>query len=71
MNVGGGEQVLLDGEPAVVGLVETYEYPARGGQWLAYVMAVHDGRPYVIRLHNRLTNEFHLEEVLEGFQFTN
>lgn len=62
--------IVLDGEPAALERMETYEYPARGGQWLVYVLAMHHGRPYVIRLHNRQSEVFHLDEVLAGFHFT-
>jgi hypothetical protein len=61
---------VIDGEPAIVVRVEAYEYPARSGQYLAYVLAVHDGRPFVIRMLNRRTATFHLDEVLAGFRFT-
>lgn len=61
----------IDGEPMLVSYVDTYEYPANGGQWLAYIVAVHEGKPYVIRLHNRLNSALHVDEVIEAFRFTN
>jgi hypothetical protein len=66
------DSTLLGGEPAVVGLLETYEPEARGGQWLAYVLAMHERRPIVIRLWSGSDQE-HLQgmdEILAGFRFT-
>jgi hypothetical protein len=64
-------ETVLDGEPAIVIRVDAYEYPAAGGQHLAYVLAVHDGKPFVIRMLNRRAPTFNLDEVLAGFRFTN
>jgi hypothetical protein len=63
--------VLLDHEPAtIVSGISGYEYPARGGQYLAYVFAVHDGRPYVIRLWNPEATGLPIEEIVDAFRFT-
>ena len=70
IHIGTYDEITLDGERALVAFAESYEYPARGGQYLAFVVAVHDGRPYVIRLLNRRDRTFHLDEVLAGFRFT-
>jgi hypothetical protein len=68
---GRSTDVLLDGEPAiVVSGIAAYEYPAAGGQYLAYVFSVHDGRPYVIRLWNPATTDVQIREVLDAFRFT-
>ncbi|HEX5014825.1 MAG TPA: hypothetical protein VFV72_11785 [Candidatus Limnocylindrales bacterium] len=65
------EDVVLDGEPAVIQFSSGYEYPARGGQNLAYVAAVHNGRPYVLRFWTSAsTPQFYIEEVIDGFHFT-
>jgi hypothetical protein len=63
------ESATLDGEAATVVLVNAYEYPANGGQWLGYILAVHDGRPYVVRAWNREHDRLGLTEVLSGFRF--
>ena len=62
--------VMLDGEPALTTAVENYEGGANGGQWFVFVKAIHDGVPYVIRLHNRKSSRVDLAEVLAGFRFT-
>jgi hypothetical protein len=43
------DRIDLDGEPAWLVHVEAYEPPARGAQRLFYIVAVHDGRGFVIR----------------------
>ena len=64
------ESVTLDGEPAVLTRKLAWESASEGNQWLIRIMTVHDGRPFVIRLHNRLNATFDLEAILAGFRFT-
>ncbi len=40
----------LDGEPAAVISIEANEYPAKGAEFVKYVVAVHNGRPFIIRV---------------------
>jgi hypothetical protein len=61
----------LDGERAVVIRVNAYEYPAQGGLARAYILAMHDGRPWFIRLWTSADSLGTAgDEVLEGFHFT-
>jgi hypothetical protein len=61
----------LDGERAVIMRINAYEYPAQGGQALAYILAIHDGRPWFIRLWtSEDTLGGSVDEVLNGFHFT-
>lgn len=64
------ESGTLDGEPSIVVRIHGYEYPARGGQTLTYVVAFHHGRPYVIRLWSPRDAIVGEAEVIAGFQFT-
>jgi hypothetical protein len=62
----------LDGEPSVVTRIQAYEYPARSGQMLAYIAAMHAGRPYLVRIWTS-ANELRrgtLESIIAGFRFT-
>ncbi len=61
---------MLDGDSARIEEISAYEHPARGGEWVSYVMAVHDGRPFVIRLWSPTSAlGTAVAEVLEGFEF--
>jgi hypothetical protein len=59
----------VDGEPAILVHIEAYEYPARGGQWLEYILVVHDARPYYIRIRNTDGDGLSVDDVLAGFRF--
>jgi hypothetical protein len=63
------DSVVLDGQPARLIHIQAYEYPARGGQVVAYLIAVHDGRPFVIRLWTDRNELAGVDEVLAGFRF--
>ena len=59
----------LGGEPSVVTRIQAYEYPARSGQEVVYIVAIHDGRPYIVRMHTTDNEIVGLESVIAGFQF--
>ena len=63
------EATTIDGEPAIIVRIEAFEHPARGGQWLAYVLVIHEGRPYFIRIRNPMTKSLWLDDVRGGFRF--
>jgi hypothetical protein len=59
----------LDGEPAVIWRLHGYEYPARGSEWLTYVVAIIDERPVLIRIWTPDESGIRdLDEVIEGFR---
>jgi hypothetical protein len=60
----------IDGERANRIGVLAYEYPARGGEYVTYVVTMHGTRPVILRFHTRADSppdEWDL--FLEGFQF--
>ena len=59
----------LGGEPSIVVRIPAYEYPARGGQEVVYIVAMRDGRPYILRIRTRADRVADLESVIDGFQF--
>ena len=62
--------VVLDGESAFKVSNEAQELLARGGQWVGYVVAMHDRRPYAIRLWTPVgTGNYLLQRVVAGFHF--
>ncbi len=63
------DTISLGGEPSVVIRLSGYEYPARGGQEVVYIVAMHDGRPYILRLRTTADKVRDLQSVIEGFQF--
>ena len=63
------ETGMLDGEPAVFTRIPAYEYPARGGQEVAYLAAFHDGRPYLVRIRTTQDSIDGLESIIAGFRF--
>ena len=63
------DATTLGGEPAVVTRIHAYEYPARGGQEVVYIVAMHDGRPYIVRIHTREDYVQGLESIIAGFTF--
>jgi hypothetical protein len=45
--------------------------PARGAQHLAYIVAVRDGRPYLIRIWTpSQAKVLFIDEVIDAFRFT-
>ena len=60
---------VLDGEPAVSVGWQGYEYPARGGQALSYLLAMRDARPLVMRFWSSTTGLSGVDEILAGFRF--
>jgi hypothetical protein len=67
--VGRQETGTLDGEASVVTRIPAYEYPARSGQEVAYIVAMHDGRPYILRIWTRADRIVDLRSVIAGFRF--
>jgi hypothetical protein len=63
------ERGTLDGEPSIVVRIQAYEYPARSGQEVVYVVAFHDGRPYVVRIRTTANEVAELDAVIAGFRF--
>jgi hypothetical protein len=70
LSIADGQEVRVDGEPGMVRYFTAYEYPANGAQWLAYIVAVHEGRPFVIRIWNPKSDRLFVDEILAGFRFT-
>ena len=65
-----GQARVLDGERAVSVHKGGYEWPARGSQFIVYVLAMHDGRPVVVRFWTGNDAGFDgYDEVLAGFRF--
>ena len=60
----------LDGEPSVEMIFQGYEYPARSGQEVGYVVAIHGGRPFIVRIWTSENRLRQFEEVIDGFRFT-
>jgi hypothetical protein len=67
--VGRRQEVTLNGEPSVVVRIQAYEYPARGGQEVVYIAAMHEGRPYLIRIRTTANVVRDLDSVIAGFAF--
>jgi hypothetical protein len=59
----------LGGEPSVVTRIQAYEYPAKGGQEVVYIVAMHAGRPYIIRIWTSANEATDLDSVIAGFRF--
>ncbi len=67
--VGIQERGTLGGEPSVVTRIQAYEYPAKSGQEVVYIVAMHDGRPYILRIWTSANFVADLELVVAGFKF--
>ncbi len=65
------DTMLLDGEDANLVGVGAYEYPARGGEHVTYILAFHDGRPFILRFHTTLEGppDGWISDFLSGFRF--
>ena len=65
-------ETTLGGERAVVEEIAAYEYPARGGEFVTYVGAMHEGRPFLLRIWTGAESGTDpiLPIVLEGLSFT-
>ena len=65
------DTMLLDGEDANLVGVQAYEYPARGFEHVTYILAFHDGRPFILRFHTMLSGppDGWISEFLSGFRF--
>ncbi len=59
----------LGGEPSVVTRIQAYEYPAKSGQEVVYVVTMHRGRPYILRIWTSANEVRDLESVIAGFRF--
>ncbi len=66
----GADATTLGGEPAVIVRTPAYEYPAQGGQEVVYIVAMHDGRPYIVRIWTSEDQATDLDSVIAGFRFT-
>ncbi len=65
------ESGTLDGEPSIVVRIHGYEYPARGGQTLTYVVAFHRRADRTsIRMWSPRDAIAGEAEVIAGFRFT-
>jgi len=68
--MGQRHEVVLDGEPAVMLEYHAAERPAKGDQSLVYILAMHAGRPYAIRLwSSRGLGTAGADDVIAGFRF--
>jgi hypothetical protein len=68
--LGHRRELQLDGEPAVVLEYQAQERPARGIQALAYILAMHFGRPYAVRLWSSTEIAIgRVDDVVAGFRF--
>jgi hypothetical protein len=63
------EEVQMDGEPASLEVVRGYEYPARGAQTVARVLAMHDGRAFVIRVWSPGDRIEIIDDIIRSFRF--
>jgi hypothetical protein len=61
----------LDGIVANRISIESYEYPARGAEHVTYLLALHDGRPVVLRFHTtrETPREGWIDEFVHGFRW--
>jgi hypothetical protein len=66
------DESTLDGERSVVYRIQGYEPEAQGGQWIIYVVAMHDGRPYILRFWSGqdFVAPRGVDEAIAGFRFT-
>ena len=60
---------MLEGEPSVVTRIQAYEPPAHGGQEVVYIVAIHDGRPVIVRVHTSNDRVADLDSVIAGVRF--
>jgi hypothetical protein len=65
----GWDEGMLDGEPSIVTRIQTYEPPARGGQEVVYIVAIHDGRPYIMRIWTSRNEIEGLDALIARFHF--
>ena len=63
------DSVTLDGEPAVVLRMAGYQYPAKGGQEVAFILAMHRGRPFIVRAWTEAGSLRYLSSLIAGFRF--
>ncbi len=63
--------LVLDGEDANRVNIKSYEYPARGYEHVTYILAIHDGQPFIIRFHTMLNEppDGWISDFLSGFRF--
>lgn len=59
----------IDGEPALVIRIQAYEHPARGGQEVVYVVAMHAGRPYLLRIRTTDDRVVGVGTLIAGVRF--
>ena len=59
----------LGGEPSVVTRIQAYEYPAQSGQEVVYIVAMHAGRPVIVRIWTSENEATDVESVIAGFRF--
>ena len=63
------DNTVLDDEPALLIQIQAYEYPAHGGQVVAYVITMHEGRPLIVRFWTSADTLDGVDELLAGFRF--
>ena len=63
------DEGTLGGEPSVVTRIQAYEYPAQSGQEVVYVVAMHAGRPFIVRIWTSENEAVDVESVIAGFRF--
>jgi len=63
------DSTTLGGEPATLTRIQAYEYPAKGGQEVVYIVAMHDGRPYIVRIHTHQNEVAGVDGIIAGFAF--
>jgi hypothetical protein len=63
------DDIEVDAERGVVTRIRAYEYPARGGQEVVYILAMHDGRPYIVRIWTSRNEAAEVGQIIQGIRF--
>ena len=64
------DAVVLGGEPGAVTRIQAYQPEAQGGQEVVYIVAMHAGRPYIVRIWTSEDAATDIDSVIAGFRFT-
>lgn len=64
------DATTLGGEPGAVVRIQAYEPEAQGGQEVVYIVAMHHGRPVIVRIWTSENEAADLDSVIAGFRFT-
>ena len=59
----------LAGEPAEIQKLDAYEYPARGSEFVEYLAAMHEGRPFILRAWTSNSRSVGIADLAVGFSF--